>query len=35
LSEYVPPQHDGERVEVVIQKYAKLVGSAAQGAIVR
>ena len=35
LSGYAPPQHDGERVEVAIQKYAKLVGSAAQGAIVR
>jgi dihydroxy-acid dehydratase len=34
-SGYVPPQHDGERVEVAIQKYAKLVGSAAQGAIAR
>jgi dihydroxy-acid dehydratase len=34
-SEYAPPRRDGERIEVAIQKYAKLVGSAAQGAIAR
>ena len=35
LSEYAPPARDGERIEVAIQKYAKLVGSAAEGAIAR
>jgi dihydroxy-acid dehydratase len=35
LSEYAPRRRDGERIEVAIQKYAKLVGSAAQGAIAR
>ncbi len=32
---YAPPLRAGERIEVAIQKYAKLVGSAAQGAITR
>jgi dihydroxy-acid dehydratase len=32
---YAPPSRAGERIEVAIQKYAKLVGSAAQGAITR
>jgi dihydroxy-acid dehydratase len=35
LSEYAPPERAGERIEVAIQKYAKLVGSAAEGAIAR
>ena len=30
---YAPPLRAGEHIEVAIQKYAKLVGSAAQGAI--
>jgi dihydroxy-acid dehydratase len=34
LRDYAPPVADG-RVEVVLQKYAKLVGSAAEGAIAR
>ncbi len=32
---YAPPLRVGDHVEVAIQKYAKLVGSAAQGAITR
>jgi dihydroxy-acid dehydratase len=32
---YAPPLRAGDHVEVAIQKYAKLVGSAAQGAITR
>ncbi len=32
---YAPPARAGERIEVAIEKYAKLVGSAAQGAIAR
>jgi dihydroxy-acid dehydratase len=32
---YAPPLRPGEHIEVAIQKYAKLVGSAAQGAITR
>ena len=32
---YAPPSRAGEHIEVAIQKYAKLVGSAAQGAITR
>ncbi len=35
VSAYEPPARAGDRVEVAIQKYAKLVGSAAQGAIAR
>jgi dihydroxy-acid dehydratase len=35
LRAYVPPDRSGEHVEVAIQKYAKLVGSAAEGAIAR
>jgi dihydroxy-acid dehydratase len=35
LTLYAPPERAGEHVEVAIQKYAKLVGSAAQGAITR
>ncbi|HEV3072254.1 MAG TPA: dihydroxy-acid dehydratase [Solirubrobacteraceae bacterium] len=35
LGEYEPPPRAEEGVEVAIQKYAKLVGSAAQGAIAR
>jgi len=35
LALYAPPTRAGEHVEVAIQKYAKLVGSAAQGAITR
>ncbi len=35
LRAYAPPARDGERLEVVIAKYAKLVGSAAEGAIAR
>jgi dihydroxy-acid dehydratase len=35
LRSYAPPARDGERLEVAIAKYAKLVGSAAEGAIVR
>jgi dihydroxy-acid dehydratase len=35
LREHVPLSRTGERVSVAIQKYAKLVGSAAQGAIAR
>jgi dihydroxy-acid dehydratase len=34
-SAYEPPARAGDHVEVAIQKYAKLVGSAAQGAIAR
>jgi dihydroxy-acid dehydratase len=32
---YTPPQRDDPPVEVAIQKYAKLVGSAAEGALTR
>jgi dihydroxy-acid dehydratase len=35
LRDYAPPAREGEHVEVAIQKYAKLVGSAATGAITR
>ncbi|MFI5009222.1 MAG: dihydroxy-acid dehydratase [Solirubrobacterales bacterium] len=35
LAYYVPPPRADEHIEVAIQKYAKLVGSAAQGAITR
>ena len=35
VAAYVPPARPGDHVEVAIQKYAKLVGSAAQGAIAR
>jgi dihydroxy-acid dehydratase len=35
LSLYAPPPRADEHVEVVIQKYARLVGSAAEGAITR
>jgi dihydroxy-acid dehydratase len=38
LRGYTPPSHDGRadgRVEVAIRKYAKLVGSAAEGAVTR
>ncbi len=34
-SAYVPPSRAGERLEVAIEKYAKLVGSAAEGAVSR
>jgi dihydroxy-acid dehydratase len=33
LADYAPPSRDGEHVEVAIRKYAKLVGSAAEGAV--
>jgi dihydroxy-acid dehydratase len=33
--EYNPPSRAGEREEVAIQKYAKLVGSASEGAVAR
>jgi dihydroxy-acid dehydratase len=35
LRAYTPPDRTGEHVDVAIQKYAKLVGSAAEGAIAR
>jgi dihydroxy-acid dehydratase len=35
LAGYAPPQRVGDRVEVAIRKYAKLVGSAAEGAVTR
>jgi dihydroxy-acid dehydratase len=35
LLHYAPPPRAGEHVEVAIQKYAKLVGSAAEGAVAR
>jgi dihydroxy-acid dehydratase len=35
LAAYAPPPRADEHVDVAIQKYAKLVGSAAEGAIVR
>jgi dihydroxy-acid dehydratase len=35
LLSYALPERAGERVEVAIQKYAKLVGSAAEGAVAR
>ncbi len=35
ISAYRPPARAGDHVEVAIQKYAKLVGSAAEGAIAR
>jgi dihydroxy-acid dehydratase len=35
LSAYAPPARADDHVEVAIQKYAKLVGSAAEGAIAR
>ncbi len=35
LAAYSPPSRDGEKLEVAISKYAKLVGSAAAGAVSR
>jgi dihydroxy-acid dehydratase len=35
LRHYAPPPRAGEHVEVAIRKYAKLVGSAAEGAVTR
>ncbi|HEY2767142.1 MAG TPA: dihydroxy-acid dehydratase [Solirubrobacteraceae bacterium] len=35
LSAYVPPERRDGEIEIAIQKYAKLVGSAAEGAIAR
>ena len=35
LAAYVPARRADEHVDVAIQKYAKLVGSAAEGAITR
>jgi dihydroxy-acid dehydratase len=35
LAAYEPPPRAEEHVEVAIQKYAKLVGSAAEGAVAR
>ncbi len=35
LEAYEPPARAGEHVEVAIRKYAKLVGSAAEGAVAR
>jgi dihydroxy-acid dehydratase len=35
LQAYSPPARDGDHVEVAIAKYAKLVGSAAEGAVAR
>ena len=35
LSEYAPAPRADEHVEVAIAKYAKLVGSAAEGAVAR
>ncbi|HEY1688913.1 MAG TPA: dihydroxy-acid dehydratase [Solirubrobacteraceae bacterium] len=35
LASYVPPQHRDGEIEVAIAKYAKLVGSAATGAVTR
>jgi dihydroxy-acid dehydratase len=35
LASYAPPARADEHIDVAIQKYAKLVGSAAQGAITR
>jgi dihydroxy-acid dehydratase len=35
LADYTPPPRADEHVDVAIQKYAKLVGSAAEGAIAR
>ena len=35
LDSYSPPSRAGERLDVAISKYAKLVGSAAEGAIAR
>jgi dihydroxy-acid dehydratase len=35
LAAYRPPPRDDEHVEVAIRKYAKLVGSAAEGAVTR
>ena len=35
LSTYAPPPRADEHVDVAIQKYAKLVGSAAEGAVAR
>jgi dihydroxy-acid dehydratase len=35
LLEYSPPPHADDHVDVAIQKYARLVGSAAEGAITR
>jgi hypothetical protein len=35
LRAYTPAPHADEHVDVAIQKYAKLVGSAAEGAVAR
>ncbi len=35
LAAYAPPPRADEHVDVAIQKYAKLVGSAAEGAVAR
>ena len=35
LSSYSPPRHDGDHLEIAIRKYARLVGSAAEGAVAR
>jgi hypothetical protein len=35
VSAYEQPPRADERVDVAIQKYAKLVGSTAEGAVVR
>jgi dihydroxy-acid dehydratase len=35
LSAYSPPQPERDHLEIAIRKYAKLVGSAAEGAVVR
>jgi dihydroxy-acid dehydratase len=35
LADWAPPPRADERVEIAIQKYAKLVGSAAEGAVTR
>jgi dihydroxy-acid dehydratase len=35
LSAYSPPQPEREHLEIAIRKYARLVGSAAEGAVVR
>ena len=35
LSSYAPPSHDQDHLEVAIRKYARLVGSASEGAVAR
>jgi len=35
LRSYIPPQHPDGELELAIRKYAKLVGSAAEGAVAR